>query len=291
MEQRRIAAADGFALGSTVFESPSPKRVVVLAAATAVPQRFYRHFAQWLTTSGSTVVTFDYRGIGASRPRSLRQWSAQMRDWGQLDLEGVFTAARAWWPSLPLHFVGHSVGGQLLGFAPSNHLITRAVTVGSQSGYWGHWAGAERLVMWALWHGVFPSVARVVGHFPGWLGVGEDLPRGVAQEWARWGRHPDFFLGDGISREGFARVTADLLSLSFADDVYARMPAVAWLHRLFTGATVYRRHLAPGELGVKRIGHFGAFRPQFAASLWATIERFLAAPVVVPSTVALGAVA
>jgi predicted alpha/beta hydrolase len=35
------------------------------------------------------TVTFDYYGIGGSRPRSLRSLDAGMADWGALDLAGV----------------------------------------------------------------------------------------------------------------------------------------------------------------------------------------------------------
>ena len=41
--------------------------------ATAVPQTYYGRFAQWSAQRGFRVVTFDYRGIGASLHGST-QW-------------------------------------------------------------------------------------------------------------------------------------------------------------------------------------------------------------------------
>ena len=39
--------------------------------------------------------------------------------------------------------------------------------------------------MAVLWHGVMPLVTRVVGYFPAQiLGLGEDIPAGVAMQWA-----------------------------------------------------------------------------------------------------------
>ena len=46
-------------------------------------------FACFLQRQGFGVVTFDYRGIGDSRPPSLKGCSAQMHEWGQQDIAGV----------------------------------------------------------------------------------------------------------------------------------------------------------------------------------------------------------
>ena len=278
----RISAVDGYALGATEFSSSgAPRAVVVIAGATGVHQRYYARFAQWLCAQGAVVFTFDYRGIGESKPHRLAGFSAQMRDWGQLDLEGVLRFAQQHWPGLPLHFIGHSVGGQLLGFAPSNGAVTRAVTVCSQSGYWKLWPLAARLPMAAIWYGVFPLATAVAGKFPGKLGVGEDLPEGVASEWARWGRSARFFLSDGISVDGFERVRGELLSFSFSDDWYAPRAAVEWLHGLYSRATVFRRHFSPKTHG--KVGHFGFFRSAQQDTLWPLVSRFFDAEQITPA--------
>ena len=41
------------------------------------------------------------------------------------------------------------------------------------------------------------------------------------------------------------------------------------LHGFYRGAPQTARRIAPEEIGVQRIGHFGFFRRQFAESLWA----------------------
>jgi predicted alpha/beta hydrolase len=35
------------------------------------------------------------------------------------------------------------------------------------------------------------------------------------------------------------------------------------------------RHIAPAEIGERRIGHFGFFRARFQASLWPQVSAFL----------------
>jgi len=137
----------------------------------------------------------------------------------------------------------------------------------------GHWPRPAAWRYALLWYVAMPGLTHLLGHFPGrLLGLGEDLPRGVALRWARWCRTPDY-LGDF---SGHARFTAPLLAYSFADDVYAPARAVDWLHDRYGSTSKERRHVTPRDLGVARIGHFGFFRPD-AEPLWREAADWLAA--------------
>ena len=271
----RISATDGYALGARRFGDQSAGPYVVIAGATAVKQAYYARFAAWLSLQGCTVLTFDYRGIGESRPARLRGFEARLRDWGERDLEGVLRFALEDKGSRPLHVIGHSVGGQLLGLAASNGSIDRIVTVGSQSGYWGHWSGASKLHKAAVWYALLPALGNTFGFIPGKFGIGEDLPKGVALEWAKWCRHPEYMLGHGVGKDGFARVKAPMRAISISDDDYAPKPAVDALHALYSGTQVERHHVSPKELETQAIGHFGFFRSTFQDSLWRNVSTFL----------------
>lgn len=75
----QIPAMDGFALAATVYEPDAlTHKVVLITGGTGVLRRFYDPFACFLQQQGFGVVTFDYRGIGDSRPPSLKGFSAQM---------------------------------------------------------------------------------------------------------------------------------------------------------------------------------------------------------------------
>lgn len=268
-----IRAVDGYALGANVYgTNHSESDVIVINGATGVRQKYYSRFATWLALQGFTVITYDYRGIGESRPAKLRGFEASLRDWGQLDFEGVLRFARAQSADgRRVGVIGHSVGGQLLGLAPSNGHLSAAVTVGSQSGYWRHWPLEHRYLMFGLWHALMPAVSTVVGYLPGSLGIGEDLPKEVALEWARWCRQSQYFFDCGISSDGFERLSMPISAFSFSDDLYAPKEAVDWLHRQFRNARVNRQHLTPSMLQVKRVGHFGPFSPVFRDALWPRI--------------------
>lgn len=258
----QIPASDGYALAADVFEPDTASGpAVVINSAMGVPRRFYRAFALFLRQQGMAVVTYDYRGIGESRPRRLRGFEARISDWGQRDFDGVLRWARAAWPGREVAVVGHSVGGQIIGLARHADAIGRVLVVAAQSGYWRHWRGKGQLAMWTVWHLLIPSLARLAGMMPmALLGQGENLPRGVALQWARWGRRPGYLFdpASGVDTAGYRQLQVPLRALSFADDPYAPLPAVEALTREYAGAAVEHCHVEP-EPG-ERVGHFGFFK-------------------------------
>lgn len=281
-----LLARDGLTLAGTLFEPTSaPARAraaarlpVVVASATGVKQRYYRPFASWLASEGYRVVTFDYRGIGGSRAPGAAWHGADMHTWGEQDLAGVL-AQVADDPALGggrgrALVVGHSVGGQLLGLQPEPERIAASVNVASGSGDFRLWPAAARWRMALLWYGIVPSVTRVVGYLPGALGIGEDLPPGVALEWARWCRTPGYLVGEPHEerRARFARFRAPILAWSFADDTYAPPDAVDAMVALYAeSAPVTRRTISRQEA---RVGHFGFFRERHRA-FWREARSFL----------------
>src|ERR1700730_10557067 len=67
-----IPTRDGLRLAASVFEPAGPSAdggVGVINSATGVPRDYYAPFAAFLASRGFVAVTYDYRGIGDSRPR------------------------------------------------------------------------------------------------------------------------------------------------------------------------------------------------------------------------------
>lgn len=268
----RIPAADGLPLGASLYAARGgPGATVLVAPATGVARRLYDPFARHLAAGGLEVVTWDWRGTGDSRPASLRRFHATMSGWARLDFAGVLAWARERAPELPLLAVGHSFGGQSLGLVPGGATLAGAVTVAAQNGWWGHWPRPRRYAYALLWHLVMPALTHALGYFPSSrLGLGEDLPRGVALEWARWCRSPRY-LRDW---SGHRALTAPILALGFDDDAYAPATAVDALHREYAAARVERRQIAPAAAGVRSIGHFGFFKPGLP-QLWEEVAGWL----------------
>lgn len=270
-EPIRIEAADGFSLAATVFRPPATRSipgVVIVASAMGVRHPFYYPFAEHAASRGAAVVTFDYRGIGGSRPASLRGFRARLRDWGALDLASVVTWSGGAFPDRPVSVVAHSVGGQILGLAMGDGEVEAVLAVAAQSGYWRHWSGVERAAMWFLTHALLPSVSSLVGFFPmKLLGQGENLPGGVAIEWAGWCRNPRYAAG-AVGPQGYERLAAPIRSYWVSDDRYTPRPAAEALFDLYPRAAAKELVAVDASRHGGAIGHFGFFRERFRDTLW-----------------------
>ena len=277
----RITAADGFSIGATTYAPErAPSGVVIINAATGVRRRYYDSFALHLASSGFAVVTYDYRGIGGSRPRTLRGFVASMREWGEVDQPAVVAYAAAWQPDVPLLLVGHSVGGQIFGLLRDPSPVSRVLMVAAQHNYWGLWGHRERWVLCALWTLIMPATSHALGYFPSrTVGLGEDLPKGVALDWAAWCRAPGALVeaigGDAAQR--FAQYRGPILALSFDDDhTFAPRRAVDALLPFYSNARVEHRHITARSLGLAKVEHFGFFREAAAEHGWPIALNWLA---------------
>jgi predicted alpha/beta hydrolase len=280
-------AADGYALGATLFLPRGAKQhAVLINSATAVPRKIYRKFASYLARRGSAVLTYDYRGIGDSRqrallgyvkPKSLVGFKATMTDWAALDITAAVAWMRERYDHLPLAYVGHSFGGQALGLLPNNTEVKRALLVAAQAGYWKLMASPERYRVYALLNFIGMPLTRVLGYMPGWAGVGEDLPKGVFEQWTRWVMSERYLFDEpGLTAlSNFANYTGPLRSLCLSDDPWATRPAVSLLCSFFTSTMPDVITITPADVDASAIGHLGFFRPEHRDTLWRGAAEWL----------------
>jgi predicted alpha/beta hydrolase len=212
---------------------------------------------------------------------------ASVEDWGSKDCAAVIGWLAKRFPGAKRIVIGHSVGGFVTGFVNNGPMIDRMVLVGAHTGYWRDYALRARPGMYLLWHGLMPSVTRVVGYFPGRrLRLLEDLPAGVALEWAGR-RRPDFWWNrrtpdggaDNAWREDalgrFRAIRAPTLSLRFTDDAFATLAATDRVLGLYENCPATRLALSPADVGGQKIGHFGFFRSRFRDTLWQRVLEWL----------------
>ncbi|HZW58727.1 MAG TPA: alpha/beta fold hydrolase [Woeseiaceae bacterium] len=271
-----MLAADGYRLAASLFGAGDSDTVVLINPATAVPRHFYRRFARIVQARGWHAVTYDYRGIGGSKPPSLRGFAVRMRDWALLDMTAMVVWVSTTLSPRRLFVVGHSFGGQVTGLLENAARIDAMVGVSAQSGYWGVQGGREPLKVRLIVTAVIPLLARLVGYFPwSWFASGADLPRGVALEWARWCRDPDYLLGDEtLPLARYRAFTAAVLAYSIEDDDWGTQRAVDDMMRAYPN--VERRHLRAADYGLARLGHTGYFR-EGSEALWREALDWLAA--------------
>lgn len=267
-----MPATDGFSLAATLVGEPT-RGVVLISSATAVPRRYYAEFSAFLAQRGFLVATYDYRGIGDSKPAPR---AATMREWGELDMAGMLAWIAKEHGDVPLVGIGHSAGGQLVCMTDASARFDVLVGVAAQSGYWRHWQGAGRARRWAEWTLGVPLVANAFGRIPKWAGLGAELPKGVALEWARWCKHPDYILCDDAitRRKRYESIRARVLAWGFDDDDYGPSTAVDWWAARFPHAVSVTRRQVEAAQGA---GHFGFLKPRFRETLWAETAKFIEA--------------
>jgi predicted alpha/beta hydrolase len=280
-EHRLVTAADGYKLAASLFDGGRADTVVLINSATAVPRRFYQRFANYLKRYGWTAVTYDYRGIGESKPASLCGFDARMRDWALLDMTAVVDWIVRELAPARLFAVGHSFGGQAPGMIENAHRLDAMVGVSAQSGYWGVQGGRERARGRFVVTVAIPLLAHLMGYFPwSWFGPGEDLPKGVALEWARWCRYPNYLLDDkSLPLERYRSFAAPVLAYSIDDDDWGTSRAVDDMMRAYGSVT--RRHIAPADYGLERLQHMGFFRDG-AEPIWREVVEWLEDAVPLP---------
>lgn len=283
MEALRLLTSDGHHLAARVYTpatSDRPvQRAVLITSAMGVPQRFYEAFAQWLSTQGVVVMSFDWRGTGESAPPRLRGYKASITDWATQDLPAVVDAFCARWPDVPRTYLGHSLGGQLFGWLDQPERFERVLTVASGNGYWRLNAPAVRLQAPLLWWVLAPVAIGVAGYFPGKrLGAVGDLPAAAMWQWRKWCLHPDYLGAEGPAlRARYARVEVPITAVVLDDDELLQPAGIRKLYRLYEKAPVRFEHLHPHQLGMKQIGHFGLFKASSAERLWPLALTWLGA--------------
>ncbi len=272
-------AVDGYRLAATLHlpANKSGKGMVLIASATAVPRQYYGKFASYLAENGFSALTFDYRGIGDSRPASLRGFKCRMRDWAALDITAAVDFASQYAQGEPLLYVGHSYGGQGLGLLPNNQKISRALFVAAQVGYWRLFPAPEKYRVYMMLNFFGPAAAHLFGYVPGKLGIGEDLPKDVFLEWASWCMKRNYLFDDETldARKNFPNYHGALRGVGMVDDDWAPPIAIEKLLAGYTGTKSEQITICPSDVGVSKLGHFGFFREVGREKLWPTAADWL----------------
>lgn len=169
-----------------------------------------------------------------------------------------------------MYWIGHSFGGHALGLLPNHHKITAAYCFGTGAGWAGWMPKLEALKVRLLWSCILPLIVARKGYMA-WsvLGMGDDLPLGVYQDWRRWCAHPHYFFDDPamapVARL-YAEVRMPCIFANAVDDLWAPPISRDAFIKGYCNAQLLTRDLRP-ETKKLPIGHMGYFRPS-AMDLW-----------------------
>lgn len=275
-EDLKITASDGYQLSVKCFLPKDPNGdVVLINSATGVRQQYYGEFASYLADRGFRVYTYDYRGIGESAPRSLKDFEASMHEWGTLDYHAVLKSLFENYPDARVTVIGHSVGGQIIGMSPLSENVDHIVTIAAQTPYWRNFNTTSKLL--AFWYVMIPFFTKMFGYFPAAkLGLFENLPAGVAMQWSRWAKNKSYVFDElPFLKERYRALHQPALMISFADDEYAPKRSVMNLMSFFRNLKWNHWHMAPQDIAQQKIGHFGFFRKKLASPVWSDITKWI----------------
>ena len=274
-ETIKIIAEDGYTLFGTLREpklSTDIKGYIQINSGTGIPEKFYRHFAKYLTQQGYVTVTFDYRGIGKSKPKKLRGFDATNFQWGTLDMTAVLNWGIEHYPDIDKIIIGHSMGGQLIGTMKNAEKIDRTIIIASGTGFWKDMPKSRlKFLMPFLWYVYIPLTSFVCGYGGAKkIKQGENLPKGVALQWRKWCVNDDYWESDfnkETNANSFSKLNGKLKSISFTDDNIISAKANKKLLNYFKNVSIENKVIAPNDFNLTQIGHFGFFSKK-SEKLW-----------------------
>lgn len=278
-----ITCKDGYSLSARFYTASAMQKKncpVLICPATGITQNFYQAFAEWLTTQGYDVLIFDFRGIGRSLHGPVSQSEASIVDWGQLDIPAAIETLLYKTQADQVILVGHSAGGQLLGIVPNHEKVAKVVAVSGSTGHVKGLKGRTRLLAPVMFNVIFPLARITKGYGPTQaIGMGENLPKDVAREWAQFCSKPGYIINAigkkvASTHDYHTQITCPITSIWATDDEIATQANVKDLLRLYPKAHTEMIELQPQEYGHKGIGHMLMFRKSHQ-NLWPVIEQHL----------------
>ncbi|OCK52700.1 alpha/beta hydrolase [Chryseobacterium sp. CBo1] len=185
MEKLILITQDQIHLTAHLFKPENDNgKIIVINSATGVKQQVYFSFAQFFAEKGFTVITYDYRGIGLSKPQKMRNFKASMRMWGSEDFRTITEFVANNFPDYQKFCLGHSVGALIVGMNERSEIFERFVFVATQNAFIGNLKWNTKMEAFFGFGLAQPFFTELFGYFPAhWFGLGESLPKNCAYDW------------------------------------------------------------------------------------------------------------
>jgi predicted alpha/beta hydrolase len=275
-----ISCKDGYQLAAQYYPATdhTKKFPILICPATGITKSFYHSFAEWLNQQGYRVLSFDFRGIGQSLHGELKDSNASINDWGLLDIPAAIETLLNRTQAEKVIILGHSVGGQLLGINPHYNKVAKVVAIAGSTGHVKGLKGKTKLLAPLMFNVIFPVSSLFKGYgATQFIGMGENLPKNVAKQWAEFCSKPGYVMnaiGKSIYNDYHQEINCPITSIWASDDEIATRANVKDLLRLYPNATTHLIELNPKKHGYKQIGHMSMFKKSHH-KLWPILENEL----------------
>ncbi len=280
VESFRISCKDGYQLAAQFYPvlNSDKSYPILICPATGITKNFYHAFAQWLNQQGYPVLSFDFRGIGESLHGALKDSTASINDWGIYDIPAAIETLLNRTQAEKVIIVGHSAGGQLLGIASNYHKVAKVLAIAGSTGHVKGLKGKTKVLAPLMFNVIFPVSSFVKGYgATQFIGMGENLPKNVAKQWAEFCSKPGYVInaiGKTIFEDYHQQIQCPITSFWATDDEIATHSNVKDLLRLYPNAQTKLIELNPQQLGYKRIGHMLMFKKSHQ-KIWPILESEL----------------
>ena len=275
-----INCKDGYKLAAQFYPASdnSKQYPILICPATGITKVFYHAFAEWLNQQGYSVLSFDFRGIGESLHGELKDSTASINDWGILDIPAAVDTLLEKTQAKKVILIGHSAGGQLLGINPNYQKVAKVIAIAGSTGHIKGLKGKTKLLAPIMFNVIFPVSSLFKGYgATQFIGMGENLPKNVAKQWAEFCSKPGYVMntiGKTIFDDYHQQIKCPITSFWSTDDEIATEANVKDLLRLYPNAPTKYVEINPQQHGYKYIGHMLMFKKTHQ-KLWPLIESEL----------------
>ena len=275
MQQLFLKTSDHNLISVTVFEPQNPNgKLLLINSATGVKQQVYFSFAKHFAENGFTAITYDYRGIGDSKPKKMNGFHATMRIWGTDDFKTVTDFIKKNYQNHQKFCLGHSVGALIIGMNENAHIFDKFIFVATQDAYIGN-LKANIAASAVLGFGIaVPLTTRFFGYFPAHrFGLGESLPKGVAYDWRTLilSKKSTSRLYEKIATHFSKDLKQETFIIHAEDDPWVTMKGMENLmNNVYPYLKKTYREIKVSDSEKGEIGHINFFR-SFNKSLWKSV--------------------
>lgn len=269
---------DGVKLKGTLLLPDYPKAVVQFNGGTATRKEFYLPFLSYLANHGYLCCLWSYRGTEPGD--NLKDSAIRYADYGLKDMPAIKAYLENRFPDLQFLLVGHSAGGQQIGFMEDLSNVKGNINISVSAAYFRKMPLAYRLKAYFFFY-LFAPISSL---FNGYVrakpyGFMENLPKPVVYEWRDWLEVEEYFFD-----KKFYEVTVPgghfknfkfpiQVYYSTDDSISNQANTEAFWRNVKSEKAIKIKELKPEEFGLKKIDHFGYFRKGMKDTLWKDIVK------------------
>jgi len=264
LTETKITCVDQYTIAATIYTPKKKlKGAVLIGPATVIQRPFYASFAAFLAEKGYGVFTFDNRGIGDSLVGRVSESDASLQCWGEKDMPAVLEQMKTTFPNTKYHLIGHSAGGQLVGLMHNAKDFTSIFNFACSSGQLKNMNTAYAIKAHFFMNFFIPVSNKIFGHTKSqWLGMGEPLPKAVAQQWREWCNSEGYVkaaFGKTVHTHLYDELSTPSMWVNAVDDEIAINENVEDMLSVFTKIGAEKLTLSADDYALDEIGHMKFF--------------------------------